>query len=92
MIPPNDELVSQMLSMGFDDFVCRKCISKTSNQGIIEALEYFDKHHNDTGFFEQSTKKVRHLPLEMQKLFSRLQLVDEKSISTKGNKIFRCVI
>lgn len=35
-------------------------------------------------------RKPRHIPIELQQLFSRMQLVDKKAISTEGNMFTNC--
>jgi hypothetical protein len=78
--------------MGFDVKGSWKSLVATKNSDFDQACQYYLDHQNDSKFLEEipmvkekkKVKKPRHIPLELQRLFTQLQLLDQKAISTEG--------
>ena len=45
----NDEIVAQLLSMGFNHLHCQKAAINTSNAGVEEAMNWLLSHMDDPG-------------------------------------------
>lgn len=74
--------------MGLEEAKARYALIKTKNKGIEDAFEcILELGDNPAPSTVSSTvkkvKKPRYVPLELQRLFSELQLVDMQSISTE---------
>ena len=50
----NENIVSQLVSMGFNHLHCRKGAIKTSNDGVEEAMNWLLSHMDDPGFPSQA--------------------------------------
>lgn len=92
----NEILLNDLLEMGLNEIGSRKSLSATKNVGVTQAVEYYWQHESDPDFNAPSKleegkkkkKKPRFIPIELQKLFTNLQLLNEKSISTEGITTF----
>lgn len=89
-IEPDDNLVQQLVDMGFNENGSKKACVATKNAGFEEAMEWIFQHSEDPGFEDPSEhekrakkKKPRLIPLELQRLFTQLQLLDCSAISTQ---------
>jgi len=51
---PNEDIVSQLVSMGFNHLHCQKAAIKTSNTGVEEAMNWLLSHMDDPGTLEHS--------------------------------------
>lgn len=50
-IVANEEIVAQLVSMGFSQLHCEKAAIRTSNTGIEEAMNWLLAHMDDAGFY-----------------------------------------
>lgn len=46
---PDEDIVSQLVSMGFNHFHCEKAAVRTSNTGVEEAMNWLLSHMDDPG-------------------------------------------
>lgn len=46
---PNEDIVSQLVSMGFNQLHCEKAAIRTSNAGVEEAMNWLLSHMDDAG-------------------------------------------
>jgi uncharacterized UBP type Zn finger protein len=81
--------------MGFSNSGAYKSVEATKNVGFEQALEYAFEHSEDAGFNDplpketaekeasKKKKKPRLIPLELQSLFTKMQFLDRKAISTQ---------
>ena len=98
IVEVNESMLEQLKEFGVEDEVARNGLISVKNSGVMEAFEYIGSHQEELKTIVNSTvndskkrKKVkpRLIPLELQKLFTRLQLIDQKSISTQGKIILK---
>lgn len=54
MFLANEDIVSQLASMGFNYLHCQKAAIKTSNAGVEEAMNWLLSHMDDPGFPSQA--------------------------------------
>jgi len=47
----NEEIVAQLVSMGFNDLHCQKAAINTSNVGVEEAMNWLLSHMDDPGIW-----------------------------------------
>lgn len=47
----NDDIVAQLVSMGFNHLHCEKAAINTSNAGVEEAMNWLLSHMDDPGIF-----------------------------------------
>lgn len=47
---PNEDIVSQLATMGFNHLHCQKAAINTSNAGVEEAMNWLLSHMDDPGF------------------------------------------
>ena len=47
----NEDIVAQLVSMGFNQIHCQKAAIKTSNVGVEEAMNWLLSHMDDPGFY-----------------------------------------
>lgn len=77
------------MGMGLEEAKAKYALVKTKNKGIEDAfeciLELGDNPVPAAVSAQQQArkKKPRYVPLELQRLFSELQLIDMQSISTE---------
>ena len=50
-ILPNEDIVSQLMAMGFNYLHCQKAAINTSNAGVEEAMNWLLSHMDDPGVF-----------------------------------------
>lgn len=78
--------------MGYDEQSARKALVATKNAGIELAMDFCANNPKEspTNLMENSEeskkkkKKPRFIPLELQKLFTKMKLEDRLAISTEG--------
>lgn len=84
--------------MGVAEHHARRALLATKNAPLDEIFSYIEQHENDSEFnkpLEESNtdgieenkkkrKKPRQIPLEIQRLFTMLKLVDQETVSTQG--------
>lgn len=54
---PNEDIVSQLVSMGFNHHHCEKAAIRTSNAGVEEAMNWLLSHMEDPGISNVNLKK-----------------------------------
>lgn len=87
----DNSLIDSMKQMGFSEEIAMRCLCAANNK-LDAAIEYgianadqFENVESDISRPKLCTsKKVRSIPLEMQKLFAALLLADKKTMSTTG--------
>jgi uncharacterized UBP type Zn finger protein len=95
VLPPLDvEAVDELVSFGFPENMVRKALRKYPLTGQKEAAvtALMDGEISDTEVADQpdvvvptsNRPKPRRIPIELQRLFARLQGLDTKSISTQA--------
>lgn len=73
--------------MGVEEVAARYALIKTKNKGIEDAFECIAELGDKPPPVQESPKKKkkpRYVPLELQRLFSELQLLNKATISTQG--------
>ena len=96
--PVNEVFLAQLTDMGCDPHGSRRALVAKS-ASFEEALDYYGQHDEDAGFKDpfpaaappaaaakklKKTEKPRQIPLELQRLFTQLQLLDQRAISTEA--------
>lgn len=81
------------MAMGIDEFCAKYCLIQTKNKGLDDALEYMDRISDTLDLkaevskltnSQKKKKKPKYIPLELQRLFSELQLLNRETVSTQG--------
>jgi Ni,Fe-hydrogenase III component G len=92
----DENILKEMMTvLGFNEIGSRKSLIATKNEGFNQAMEYYLQYVNDPLFnvtvntdtseeTKKKKKKPRVIPIELQRLFTNLQFLDQKSISTQG--------
>lgn len=78
--------------MGIPEHHARRALIATKNGSLDEVFGYIEAHENDPEFDKppeedikkNKKKKPRHIPLELQRLFTFLKLVNQEAVSTHG--------
>ena len=89
-IVADENMLKQMTDIKLNEIGSRKALVATKNIGIDEARSYYEQNESDPLFniatdeVKKKKRKPRYIPIELQKLFTNLQLLNEKSISTEG--------
>jgi ribosomal protein L7/L12 len=103
IVEADDSKLEQLKEFGIEEEIARRALIIVKNAGIIEAMDYIDQHENELRTqISKSTaedskkkkKKPRLIPLELQRLFTQMQLLNRRSLSTQGTElqhIFRIV-
>eukprot|EP01041_Mallomonas_annulata_P014519 gene14519-30909_t len=91
VIEPNEHMLEQLISMGFPEHGVKKALIATENNEQ-RALDYIFSNQDTPGFNDpppedkdtskKKKKKPRLIPLELQRLFTQMQLLDCYSVST----------
>lgn len=79
--------MESLVAMGVEEATARYALIKTKNKGIEEAFECIMELGDKPPPVSESPKKKkkpRYVPLELQRLFSELQLINKATISTEG--------
>jgi hypothetical protein len=85
-VEPDDNLLEALLAMGVEEVAARYALIKTKNKGIEDAFECIAELGDKPPPVQESPKKKkkpRYVPLELQRLFSELQLLNKATISTQ---------
>lgn len=78
----NEDIVSQLVSMGFHLIHCQKAAINTSNAGVEEAMNWLLSHMDDPGIFVfYITKRIN---LYMQEIMKYICLLDIDAPISKG--------
>ena len=94
----NEDLLAQLASMGVNDFIAKKALKSTKNAAIEEVFEYImtnettlekeakeevERVRNTTKDVKiKKSSKPRLIPLELQKLFTNMQSLNLKALTT----------
>ena len=85
--------------MGIPDHHAHRALVGTKNGSLDEVFNYIEANENnpefnqplqdpnDTADGKKKRKKPRFIPIELQRLFSQLQLSDRLAVSTDGNSM-----
>lgn len=96
VIEPDESLLSTLTSMGIPEHHAVRALQGTKNGSLDEVFNYIEAHENDPEFNKplvdpndanegkKKRKKPRFIPIELQRLFSQLQLSDRLAVSTDG--------
>ena len=92
VIEADEASLEQLKALGFNEIGSRKALIATKNASIDAAYEYYLNHESDPNFTKDSVeetqrkkrKKPRYIPLELQYLFTKLDALDERDITTEG--------
>jgi hypothetical protein len=94
---PDENMMEMLVAMGVDDIKAKYCLIQTKNKGIEAALDYMDRLSDkidvqtelnkltatSSGKEKAKKKKPKYIPLELQRLFSELQLINRDTVSTQ---------
>jgi uncharacterized UBP type Zn finger protein len=94
VIEPDEATLSQLLSMGVPEHQAKRALIATKNASMDEVFNYIDEHGGDPEFNKppeetidsnvRKKKKPRQIPLEIQQLFTQLQIIDQSAVTTEG--------
>jgi hypothetical protein len=80
--------------MGVSEHHAKRALVATKNASVDEVFSYIDEHESDPEFNKpleeaadssvRKKKKPRQIPLEIQRLFTQLQMVDQSAVTTEG--------
>lgn len=96
-IEPDENLLESLKTMGFNEYAAQKALIETKNAGFEQAVEYCMEHQDDPSMQQPTAvddgakrkkKKPRYIPLELQRLFTQLQELNQRAISTEGRSIY----
>eukprot|EP01034_Spumella_vulgaris_P022855 gene22855-29029_t len=85
-----------LMDMGVSENHAMKALTGTKNGSMEECFQYIDAHENDVAFnteidpqtaesaAKKKKRKPRYIPLELQRLFSQLKLIDRQAVSTNA--------
>lgn len=94
IVEPDDSKLEQLKEFGIDEEIARRALIIVKNAGIMEAMDYIDQHENELRALtskslaedsKKKKKKPRLIPLELQRLFTQMQLLNRRSLSTQGS-------
>lgn len=89
----DESLQEQLKEFGIDEDIAKKALIAVKNAGVMEAMDYIEGHEKELKAQGQKAnaddakkkkKKPRLIPLELQRLFTQMQLSKKKSLSTQG--------
>jgi hypothetical protein len=92
-------MLENLIAMGVDELKAKYCLIQIKNKGIAEVLDYMDRLSDKVDIQSEMTKyqnslnavttkkkkKPKYIPLELQRLFSELQLINRETVSTEGS-------
>lgn len=84
-VEADDNLLATLVSLGVEEAKARSALIQTKNAGLDQALEHMDRSDKveEAAPAKRGAPKPRFIPLELQRLFSELQLADAASVSTQ---------
>jgi hypothetical protein len=91
IIEADESLLAQMKDMGCEEAVSKLALVAVKNVGMMDAFEYIEKNEKalkaevalSTEEAKKKKKKPRLIPLELQRLFTQMQQLDRRSLSTQ---------
>jgi hypothetical protein len=97
-------MLEMLIAMGVEELKAKYCLIQIKNKGIAEVLDYMDRLSNKVDIQAEMAKyqnslnavatkkkkKPKYIPLELQRLFSELQLINRETVSTEGCPCFSC--
>eukprot|EP01038_Epipyxis_sp_PR26KG_P009755 gene9755-13124_t len=90
IVEPDEKLLETLLSMGILENHAKKALIATKNAALDVVFDYIDRHENDPEFNQpivivdrKKKRKPRYIPLELQRLFAQLSMIDRLAISTQ---------
>jgi hypothetical protein len=97
VIEPSESLLEMLNAMGVDESTAKFVLIQTKNKGVEEALDYLERlgerevqaeltkyQANINSANTKKKRKPKYIPLELQRLFSELQLINRCTVSTNG--------
>jgi Ubiquitin carboxyl-terminal hydrolase len=96
IVEADDSQLEQLKEFGIEEEIARRALIIVKNAGIMEAMDYIEQHENELraqiskSLAEDSKKKKkkpRLIPLELQRLFTQMQLLNRRSLSTQGTEL-----
>ena len=91
IVEPDESMVEMLKSWGCEEPLARKALTAVKNQSVQDAFDYIESHESEmrlelanSNEQKKKKKKPRLIPLELQRLFVQMQLLDKKSLSTQG--------
>ncbi|XP_051133829.1 ubiquitin carboxyl-terminal hydrolase 14 [Andrographis paniculata] len=85
MLQPNDEIVNQLVSMGFPYLHCQKAAINTSNTGVEEAMNWLLNHMNDPDIDNPVTKPQKSDPfVDPSKVETLISFGFEEEVARKA--------
>ena len=93
IIEPDEALLEQLKEFGMDENISKRALIAIKNAGVMEAMDYIDQHEQELKILIATTpiedakkkkKKPRLIPLELQRLFTQMQQLNKRSVSTQG--------
>lgn len=100
VIEVNEQSLAQLVEMGIPEHQARRALVGTKNGNLDSVFAYIDAHESDPEFNKppepepeengkRKKKRPRLIPLELQRLFTQLKMVDQHAVSTHGMLILR---
>ncbi len=90
-VEPDEGLLDTLMQFGFNEHGAARALIAVKNESVDTAIEYYSSHSEDPGFCDAPVseskakkRKPRQIPLELQQLFTEMQLLDERALSTAG--------
>jgi hypothetical protein len=91
----NEQSLSQLVDMGIPEHHAKRALIATNNGSLDAVFAYIEAHEHDAEFNKppepgqeengkKKRKRPRLIPLEMQKLFTQLKMIDQGAVSTHG--------
>lgn len=101
IVEVNEQTLSQLVDMGIPEHHARKALMGTKNGSLDAVFSYIEAHESDPEFNmvpeleaedggKKKRKKPRQIPLEIQRLFTQLKLIDQNAVSTHGRARIDC--
>lgn len=85
MLKPNDDIVQQLVSMGFQNLHCQKAAINTSNTGVEEAMNWLLNHMDDPDIDNPITKAPKSDPfIDPSKVDTLVSFGFEEEIARKA--------
>lgn len=94
IIEPDETLLDQLREFGVEDNMSKRALIAVKNAGVMEAMDHIDQHEKELRAqiasapvedLKKKKKKPRLIPLELQRLFTQMQLINKRSLSTQGS-------